>query len=891
MTANSSNDPLLSAVENVGIDPDEVRRILWAVIAPLTRDDLSEVLGKFARVLTVAEDRWPGVLAALGEFAKPAELNIAAWPAVASKLRPIVDRLKYPITPLDARHFEKSGGSGHRQRNALYSAILALPAYPAPLALPVKERLYCESCYLLMAHVFVAHFKVLSFAAEAKLPGTNLVKGDTSLEAYEAYSDKKQWRALTISPKNCCMALRLFFAGEPWAQAVVPAYPLSERPVQFARYGGLAFDELLIENGESKTRLEELQGYLLRYLAQAYGFKEHRHGHGKNTSSPGTSSKKAGASEAKVEAAFRHDICPGEDEAENDETDEERISGAVHSDRGGATSKSGSGRQANRKPGRANKPRKGAGNAAGAGSDQAISKSKFFPFATDRPSPSVLAVVDIDGRRRAKAILAELKTMVGFAKPADGHDPAEAALKTEVELLLFLLVMLWSNSDIERTQALRVYLTEICSDQIDLAILMPPGSAGSEAQIRIHVVFPPDAPRRELLRPLDCDRSEYVMLPDKAALGPLLWSYLTVLDEASVVASQTTAVEVFRQPVEYYYEHVPQFLEQLTGGQLTSTSLSSALYSEIMSWSHKDISAATVITGYLHQRARVQMFYAVRRMLCMQEIYVGTVRYLRSAISLARPVALGNESRPKGLSSLLQLQRQAGPQTSFIPAPDEAKYVGINACPTDGAMRDAVRNMIAKVENVWAKSPATNWITAHNLYTYYVVWFFGFVTGARPTANPVLRVSEINKSYLSGRLQDKGADKAKLVWITPDLLEQLKFNEAYIETTRLATCIDYPCWFLNVSEVPEPASEEICEPILHDVLRGFPTNIHRRWMFNALLDSGCPYVAEWAGHFLTGNRLVGRGATASPTVVGQTILKYVEPIISYLEFRPIQVRL
>ncbi len=870
MTSNSPENPLLNAAKQ-DLDPEQVRRILWALLAPPTRDDLPEVLAKFARVLTVAGDQWPGVLL---------DLNMETWPSISTKLGSIAQTLVFPKTPSDARHFGKSGQGGHRQLHALYSAILALPD---------EKSAYADSCYLLMAHVFVAHHKVLTTPAKTILPGRKLVKGDTSLQAYEAYSWDEQWRALTISPKNCCMALREYFAGEKWAKAVVPEYPLDDRPSQFAKYGGLIFEGELIDKGKSKARLQELQEYVLRYLAQAHGFKERRQGHGKNPA-PGTGSSNASTEhEAKAEAAYRHDICPGEDEPESDE---DEFSSANNESGGNPQSSEAAKRgRATRKPKSAGKPRKGAGSAAGVGSNQAIRDSKFFPFGTDRLSPSILAIVDVDGRGRAEAILDELKTTAGCLKHANDDDPAREALKSELELFLFLLVMLWSNSNIERTHALRAYLSESCRDRIDLAILISPGTAGYSAQIRIHVEYPPDAPRRERLRPYDRDRTEFVTLPDEATLGPLLWDYLIALDGASAVSSRTNAIEVFRQPIEHYYKEIPRVLERLAAGRLSSLSLSSALFGEIMNWSHKDISAATIITGTLHKKARVQMFYAVRRMAFLHEIYVGTVRYVRTAICLAKSADFGSESKPNGLSSLLQLQRRTSPQTPFIPTSAEAKYVGVNACPHDEAMRHAVQDLIAKVEDAWEKSPSTNWIEAHNLYTYYVVWFFGFVTGARPTERPILRVSEINQSNLSGRLQDKGADKARLVWITGDLLEQLKLNEAYVDTTRLASCTSYPCWFLNESGAPKPASEEICEPILHKVLPGFPTNIHRRWMFNALLDSGCPYVAEWAGHFLTGNRLVGRGATASPTVVGHTILQYVEPIISYLGFRPIRVRL
>ena len=181
MTNNYPKDPYLSAAAKEGIDPEEVRRILWAVVAPPTRDDLSEVLGKFARVLTAAGAQWPGVLP---------DLSMESWPRISKRLASIAQTLEFPKTPMEARHFGRSGQGGHRQRNALYFAILALPD---------EASAYADSCYLLMAHVFVAHLKVLKTPAKTMLPGCRLVKGDTSLEAYEAYPWTEQWRALTVS--------------------------------------------------------------------------------------------------------------------------------------------------------------------------------------------------------------------------------------------------------------------------------------------------------------------------------------------------------------------------------------------------------------------------------------------------------------------------------------------------------------------------------------------------------------------------------------------------------------------------------------------------------------------------------------------------------------------
>jgi hypothetical protein len=844
--------------------------MLWACVVPATRDDLPEVTGKLARVLVAADRQWPGVLAAP---------KMTDWPAIISKLRPIADGLGYPITPVDARHLGKRGGdTGHRQRNALYSAFLALPDTGSE---------YADRCELLMAHVFLAHFKILSTPAGTKLSG-GLVKGDTSITAYEAYAGAKPWPALTISPKNCCLALRGMFCGEEWARAVVAAYPVDLHPSRFVAYAGLVFEGELLQHEKSKDWLEKQEDYLLIYLAQAYGLKPRHRGRGQ---SPQLDGRKSGAGTedgAKAAAAFRHDVCPDEDEGDddiNDNGDPDSEPSDTQTKKPHQRNQVGS--KGKRKTG---KGRKGTGNAAGVGSDQAIRASKGFPFAPDRLSPVELSVIDIDCRHRAEGILAQLQTTDPTSEAGNVPAPSEQALRQEVELLLYVLVMLWTNSDLERTQGLRIYLAEQCKDRIPFAILMPADSEGSNARIRIYVTFPPDAPRREPLPPYDRDRSEYVVLPDAAELGPLLWSFLADRDGVSTLKA-SSQVGVFRQPVEYYYEHVPRLLEERGGDRLSVVPLASALYHEILNWSNKDTSAATMITGELRLKARVQMFYAVRRMKRLQEIYAGTVRYLRAAISLTQPHAENGNYKSNGLSALMPLQRQTGVQTPFVPAPDDEKYVAINACPTDKAMQKAVQDFIGKVEDLWLKPTSANWIEAHNLYTYYVIWFFGFVTGARPIASPILRPSEIDEPSMCGRFQDKGLDKARLVWITDQLLAQLKFYEAYIGTTRLATLTKHPCWFLDRSGSPLPACEEICEPILHRFLPGFPTNIHRRWMFNALLDSGCPYVAEWAGHFLTGNRLVGRGATASPSMVGQQVLQYVRPIMDYLGFRTIKVGL
>ncbi len=858
--------PLLEEVASEDLDLYQVRRILWAIVAPPTLSDLPEVLSKLDRLLRAAESQWPGTLAAF---------DLVAWPSTISQLKPIAERFSYPKTPLARRHLGKRGGddTGHRQRNALYAALLALPD---------EESEYARRCDLLMAHVFLAHLRVLLIPEGTELRG-GLVKGDTTIEAYEKYSARRPWPALTIAPKNCCLALRGLFSGEQWACAVVAAYPVGLQPKSFAAFGGLFFDGSLLEHGKSKAWLDERQDYLLVYLAQAYGMKPRYRGHGQSS---GVQTGAGSETPAEVDA-FRHDDCPGEDDEDGDDDDDDGVDTESSAHRGKAGKPRTAGGKGKKGTGRRGKK---SASAAGAGSDQAIRASKFFPFALGRLSPSDLAMIEIDARHRLEELLAELMA-VGYASENGGNsDPSENDPIAQVELLLFMLIMLWTGSDIDRTKGLRVCLAKACYDQVPFAFLISPESEGAETWIRIQAEFPPDAPRREPLPPYDRSRTEFVLLPDVVGLGTLLWKFLEMNDRDSLNATNRSgAFEVFRRPYEYYCEHIPLALGQLTEDRVAVRQLASALFYEILNWTNKDSSAATMITGDLRKMAHVQMFYAVRRMKCLQEIYAGTIRFMRAAIHLARPRSVESALEAGDFSGLLGQVRKVRLQIPFIPAHKDETYVGVNACPTDKAMQERVQFLIERVESLWAKPPNENWSEAHNMYTYYVVWFFGFVTGTRPITSPILRIDDFDKLN-SARLQDKGADKARLIWITRDLHEQLSIYENYVRTTRLATLTKRPCWFLDKG-APVPVSKETCEPLLHTVLPDFPTNVHRRWMFNALLDSGCPYVAEWAGHFRTGNRLVGRCATASPSAIGETILQFVQPIISYLGFRPIEVEL
>ena len=181
---------LLDAVERAGLDGRFLRSMRWSTVAPFELYDLPEVLGKIATVLMAAESAWPGILV---------RLEISTWPIELLKLKGEANKFSWPHISEEDRHSKRGGATGNiRVRNAIYAALLAMPE---------QDTAYANSCRLLMTHIFLAHLRILRIPSGTKLAG-GLIKGDTSLEAYESYLGRQSWPALTISPRHIGLSFR-----------------------------------------------------------------------------------------------------------------------------------------------------------------------------------------------------------------------------------------------------------------------------------------------------------------------------------------------------------------------------------------------------------------------------------------------------------------------------------------------------------------------------------------------------------------------------------------------------------------------------------------------------------------------------------------------------------
>jgi len=881
------------------------------------------VIHNLRRVLIVADRAWPKLLT---------KIHVTPLLDLLPALESIVNSIGSSLA-LEAEKNKPEclkSNTGWVSRNALYSALRVLPP---------NGSVYADECCLLLAHIFLAHLAVLRMPCGQKMPG-GLIKGDTSLIAYEAYGASEPWPALTISPRHAGLALRGLCSGEEWARALIKAFPLNQSPKRFARTQTLAMDPSLMSYGKKDRWLEDRVDYICNFIRQAYALKPRHRGHGSRKSEEGNVDSGDIASvksevrspvngvdqppEAPpvmiapiplkapdqsgrdrlhsgkqslpihktgiVEDCDRFDECPDEDDEWDEEWEGEQDDDGENE---GAPDEG----HRRRSPGR-----KGVSTASRR--NQAIRASKMFPFGNDRIAPCELVPLEVNARKRLDAIFAELancRSLMPKEKDAQLSINVERKLLEEADVIAFALVMLWTGSGIERTKSLRVSDSTDFSESVELAILMSSTDEGKDTIIRVHSPFPPYQTGPQAPIEFDRARTQFVLLRDPAGLGPILQKLADFQQIArsknsgSGAAAQETpergSYEIFRKPCGYYRVRIEQMLSRWDKtGRLTLTRIEATLFGSVMSWTGKDIIAATMITGTYKTQARVPMYYACRRMDVLQAIYAGTVTYLRFQINQEAQVAnaLPSQTIPQ-LTSTLAYGRPASPPSRYDPSPSGTLYVGIRHCPTDSDLHNAVLRLIDQLGRHWDLTRQDHWTRYTDLFTFYTIWYFGFDTGVRPIVCPYLRISEISPLNQTAVLHDKADEKARLVWIVDGLHSQMRFYQQYLQGTRLRYRNDYPCWFLGADGTPLVVQPSTVEPILQEFLPGFASNVHRRWMLNALVDSGCPAecVRAWSGHATAGNEFWGASATASYRQIGSVLVQHLVPILDFLGFIPI----
>ncbi len=865
---------LIKAAAAVGIAHETVRDLLWLLNAPPDLSELSDVLANLSEILAIAESEWTGILECQG---------LDQLPALLRQLLPVVLR-----TPRSAEV-----GRDWVSRNSLYCALRCALS-PTQAARP--------RYLLLQAHFFFAH--------------SAYVRSQTRQADYATYGGTDEWPVLRISPYHAGLCIRHMAEQRhsAWASEFLDKLPVTLSPRELPLSSVVSMNATMPE-----FLVEKKVNYVSDYLCQVYDVKPRGHGHGSSPRFTWELSSEIGDLEdpslnfgvlADWEAASQiidvpvhplvlsastqvgEAIAPppnpdaeppdadGEDQnVENDEfpdeNEAEEFVGTLDCENA--------------------QYEKSAGSFQGrvhSSSNQLIRQQKMFRFGIERLCGGELAGLGPTAPHRVDHLLTQVKKK--DTRPNSPFRGAQSSLNKleESEALLFLTVMLWTGSTPERVRSLFVhnsYRRRNLDDESGFAFI---GAQNySRGNFRISVPFP-DYKSEQMVRPdLDRKSTRYVLLPDhiNIALG---------INRLAQTKRYKGNFYLFQSSLKDYTTNTQILLRSWDpSGRLTLNKISSALFGRVMSMSGNDVVAATMITGNTHRLSKVPMYYACRTLGSIQEIYRQTVNDLLSEI--------GREDRT-GLSSLWDLRWSDAQRIERTKGHDGAKlldelearnsiYIAARACPRTDAFRQAVLAIKASLRKPYRSSSDEAWIEFHQRYTFYSVWLFNIAVGSRKLITPyvdIKTVSPLNDVAIYRDKDGDGGKKAKLIWI-PELVRiQMQHYADHLAYVRMRFGIvgeGLPCFFLNAVGRPSLVRPKSMFGYISEYLPGFAVDIHRRFVFNALLQSGCPpeVVRVWMGHACAGEEWWADNATYSHLKHREYLRQYLVPIIKDLEFEPI----
>jgi hypothetical protein len=878
-TKSVGHNQLLAAAEANDLDRNRVRQLLWLLNAPPDIEDIAEVLANFVEVLEVAENKWPDILG----------LQNLNW--ILETLHKVIEKL--PSLQTSTQH----AGRDWLGRNALYCAIRTKVSLPPG---------YQDKYRLLQAHYFFAHTAWLQRNVRNSATPTDLTE-------YESYGGATVWPALRIDPYHAGLCIRDMAKPENWGwtRDFLDKLPVAEAPRQL-----LAHASVEMETKIEKFDVQKKVNYISDYLRQIYGIKDRIRGLGSlpgrseigdpedpwlnfgtlwdwetvydstlevpplvlpppDTMPPAPSSSEPSpnltppgiSAEGDEEENDEHEVP--DDAFEGEEEEAESFAGGLECE----------------DPAYEESPGSFSGRGAGT-IHQIIRRQKMFSFAIERLGARELVPLGTGCPILIYSLLDMAKRKVPF-KSYWERRPGDSPLSAheEVEAHLFLLIMLWTGSDAERTASLIVAQDERFLQNEPFAIVSR--SYGQAGTIRIRVPFPTYRSKQIQMPDSDCRRTknEYVDLPDAMNLSAPIKQYA---ERRKIVRNR---YQLFQGKPEQYQANARLLLKAWDpSGRLTLPKIASTLFGRVMSLTGNDAVAATMITGNRHRLSQVAMHYACRECSVIQDIYQKTVKRYGKEIDREGP---GSSQFPSDSSDSTPTQLQ--PQRKYMGKPLDAIHLGARLCPRTDRFQEAIQALIGDLNNKpYTSGSDQAWIEFHNRFTFFTVWTFALATGVRKMVTPYLDVREISPINGVARLRDKDGDsgtKAKLVWIPDLVLKQMQYYADHLEFIRERFGIaadDLPCFFLSEERRIKLVRPKTQFPYVSTYLPGFPVDIHRRFMFNALLDSGCPpeVVRIWMGHAVAGEEWWRDDATFSHQEYRRHLGDFLVPILDYLGLKP-----
>jgi hypothetical protein len=280
-----------------------------------------------------------------------------------------------------------------------------------------------------------------------------------------------------------------------------------------------------------------------------------------------------------------------------------------------------------------------------------------------------------------------------------------------------------------------------------------------------------------------------------------------------------------------------------------------------------DLMAGALITGRMGTLTRTERFYASYPPADLRRLYFET------ACEMVRDVTGEDPPEPQ---PVLNPEFWSG-------------HVGARLCAKDAEVKRAVADIKAAYYEVRKEKRLSG--ERHNLMTLYSVMFFCFSTSCRPIRTPYIWIHRVDPETNFAYLTDKDDDahhKARLVWIPPTCLHQMKHYEQQCDRLRRQHPAikkwPAPCFFLAENRRPRFA-ETVQPATIAPKLKRFlqlPLNFYRVYLRHRLLETGTPpeIVMAWLGHAFAGEEIWNPHSALSPREYVECISK---PLTEILE--------
>lgn len=461
-----------------------------------------------------------------------------------------------------------------------------------------------------------------------------------------------------------------------------------------------------------------------------------------------------------------------------------------------------------------------------------------------------------------------------------------------LEMSALIGTLLWTGASLEQALSLQVLLGGTPAPDCDLALrigapVLEGDAPTSEWRVRVlRLPYKNDTgpPAEQARVPVD-----FLCLPDPVGGSAAVQQLLTTLrDDAKDPLAQPdimthTPLQIFSREPAWYKEKLQKLLDKRDSlGRITATKISHVLFQKIMERTGGDVVSAALITRTDHHLASVRRYYATPDVRDLQQIYVDAVGALNEELGHAgykQPTEGSVKLAPRGIS------------------------VGSALCPTIDAVQDAVRRLKEEILRLISldsmSSTTADFVRAHNLYTLYSVWSFGFAVGIRGVRTPYLHSDEVNQDTGFAVITDKDSGtgyKSRLIWVPESNREQMKLYDTYLSSMARARGIEAltrkrSCYFLGDNLKVREVRPRTVVPFTRDYL-AFPANVARHFVCTQLRERGVApeYIDLWMGHWARGEEPWGALSTLSIPNYKRELERVLPNLLEKLGFEPICLR-